>query len=364
MALKASEEARCFTCTIVDEYVGLANEFSQDLSQLLFPYMQILFLSLVSLWIVIQGIRLMTTQTTLGDFVKELMYVMIAAVLLGGQGPEFVHSIFTVTLQMMGAAASLALQVGNPGAVANVDYTSIGGGLHALMFVAETAIMDILRIGYIIALSWTILDPMMILLALILIVPYFILWIVYFSQVVVSIFRIMILATLSPFMILGFAFSWGRDMLKGGMRALISSFIVLFASTAVISVLLYAVTKLGINELHGQSARDIASVTNVQFMLTVAMGWLGTAFMTEATGLANSITGSNFTNNAAGTIVAGAVGTALAVAKSPGMDGLKGATGSAVGGAAYLAGAGVGAGINQAARVAELIAKTKKSGGS
>jgi len=349
--------ADCFTCTIVDEYVNLAIHFTQDISELLFPGMLALFMSLVSLWVVIQGIRLIITRTTPGDVAEQFIYVMIAAVLLGGQGSELVNAIFVASLQTMGAAASIALQVGSPDSLSAMPDMTVGGGLHALMMTAETAIKDIIGMGVVIASSWTITTPLQILYALILIVPYFILWIVYFAQVVVSIFRVMMLATLSPFMILGFGFGWGREMAKGGVRSLISSFIVLFSSTAVIGVLLYAIESLNIGEADGQSARDIASLDNVKFMLTVAMGWLGTAFMTEATGLANSITGSNFTNNAAATVVAGAAGTAMALSKAPGADALKGELGNRagnfMGNAAYGAGAGAG-------HVAELIKKMKK----
>ena len=358
MPSKATDaEPVCFTCTIVDEYVNLANHFTQDMSELLVPGMWALFMSLVSLWVVIQGGRLIITRTTLADVGEQFIFVIIAAVLLGGQGPELVNQLFVASLQTMGAAASIALQVGSPVSLSATPDMTVGGGLHTLMMTAETAIKDIIGMGVVIASSWTITTPLQILYALILIVPYFILWIVYFAQVVVSIFRVMMLATLSPFMILGFGFGWGREMAKGGLRSLISSFIVLFSSTAVIGVLLYAIESLDIGVADGESAREMANLGNVKFMLTVAMGWLGTAFMTEATGLANSITGSNFTNNAAATVVAGAAGTAMALSKAPGADALKGELGNRAGNfmsnAAYGAGAGAG-------HVAELIKKMKK----
>ena len=47
-----------------------------------------------------------------------------------------------------------------------------------------------------------------------LVVPYFLLWIIYFAQIVISIFRVMMLAAL--IVLLGAGFSWGRDMWRPG----------------------------------------------------------------------------------------------------------------------------------------------------
>ena len=336
----------CFTCDIVSEYVNLANQFTQDLSQALVPAMWLLFMSLVGLWVVIRGIQLVLVQTTIMDFGKEFIFVIIAAVLLSGQGPELINMIYEASLGTMGSAASIALIVGKHTPIA-ADTTTLGSGMVDLVRTSETAIMKIFGLAWRIAAAWSITTPLMVIYALILIVPYFILWVAYFGQVVVSIFRIMMLATLSPYMMLGFGFGWGRDMAKAGMKAMIAAFIVLFASTAVIAVLLYALDNLGIDGTTSDDGiRALADITNPKFMLAVAMGWLGTAFMTEATGIANSITGSQFTNQAVATIVAGAATTALALGKAPGAQALtselKHRAGNFVGNAAYHAGQGAG----------------------
>ena len=368
MAIETGDKIEtCFTCDIVNEYVNLANQFTQDLSQALVPAMWLLFMSLVGLWVVIRGIQLVLVQTTIMDFGKEFIFVIIAAVLLSGQGPELINMIYEAALGTMGSAASIALIVGKHAPIAT-DTTTLGSGMVELVRTAETAIMKIFSLAWRIAAAWSITTPLMVVYALILIVPYFILWVAYFGQVVVSIFRIMMLATLSPYMMLGFGFGWGRDMAKSGMKAMISAFIVLFASTAVIAVLLYALDNLGIDgTTTDDGIRALADITNPKFMLAVAMGWLGTAFMTEATGIANSITGSQFTNQAVATIVAGAATTALALGKSPGAQALTSElqhrAGNFVGNAAYHAGQGagfVGEGINQGAQSAlDRINKTE-----
>ncbi|MBF0251731.1 MAG: hypothetical protein HQL35_14005, partial [Alphaproteobacteria bacterium] len=351
----------CLTCGIIEQYVNLANHFTQDLSKLLVPGMWKFFIALASLWIVIQGIRLALTRTTINDVAEQFIFVCISGFLLGAQGSDLIDMIFVASLKMMGAGASLALQVGSPEPLSATADLSVGGGLHALMQTAEKAITTIIHLGFQIAQSWSITTPLQIIYALILIVPYAVLWIVYFVQIVVSIFRLMILATISPFMMLGFGFGWGRDMAKGGIRSVIATFIVLFSSTAVIGLILYAVKSLQLSSLETEQVREIASITNVSFMVAVAMGFLGAAMLTEATGLANSIVNSSFTNNAAATVVAGVAGAGYALLNSPGADGLKGVMGKGASGAAYGAGRGVGH-INQMAE--ELYQKARNTGGA
>ncbi len=366
----------CFTCKIVSEYVELANQFTQDLSETLLGPMWLLFLSFAGLWIVIQALRLVLVQTTLGDISKEFMFVLIAGFLLSGQGPELVNNIYSASLGMMGSAASLALLVGDHG---SVMVTSSNGaipldeGMVALVRAAELGVMAVFRLAGSISRLTTLTDWMPSLYALVLVLPYFLVLIVYFSQVVVSIFRIMMLATLSPFLMLGFGFGWGRDMMKAGIRTLISAFMVLFGATAALAVMLYGVSGLEIGLTSEEAAYELVSITNPTFLLAVAMGWLGTAFMTEATGMANSIAGSSLTNSAAAVITAGSVATAIAMKNHPAVGALVGGAKS-VGSAAGWGAAGVvtnpgGAGSafsqaagNTASQVQDLINKAKNYG--
>jgi len=309
----------CFTGTIVSEYVNLANQFTQALSDALLDPMWALFMAFAGLWIVIRGLQLSIFQTTIMDVVKEFMFVIIAAILLSGQGPGLVNTIYSASLSMMGSAASVALLIGeqNDTAASAVNGAiPLGDGMNTLVCTAEKGITNVFVMGSMIAKSASLTDPMPYLYALAMVLPYFIVLVVYFSQVVVSIFRIMMLATLSPFLMLGFGFGWGRDMMKAGVKTLLSSFMVLFGATAALAVMLYGISGLDIgDEPTKESVRAMASITNTDFLLALAMGWLGTAFMTEATGIANSISGSVLTNTAAGVITAGTTATATILSK-------------------------------------------------
>src|SRR3546814_10034672 len=95
----------------------------------------------------------------------------------------------------------------------------------------------------------------------------------YFSQVVVAIFRITVLATLSPFMMFGFGFGWGRPMAYAGIRTMLSAFMVLFGATLALGIMLYGVTRLGITKsLTPDELRDLASLSNETFLLVLALG--------------------------------------------------------------------------------------------
>jgi len=352
----------CFTCDIVVEYVNLANAFTQDLSAALIAPMWLLFGSLVGVWIIVQGLRMVAAQTTIIEFGKELVFVMTATLLLSGQGPELVNNLYTASLKLMGAAASVALQVGGQGASALPDPTKIGGGMEALVRAAEDGVREVFGMAARIASQATLTKPLPIVYAIALIVPYFLVLVVYFSQVVVSIFRIMMLATLSPFLMLGFGFGWGRGMASAAVRTLLAAFMVLFGATAALAVMLYAVNSLKIGNPNYNPTN--LSVLDTKFFLALAMGWLGTAFMTEATGVANSIAGSSLNNTAAGVITAGAAGTVVGLVSMAKGGAAAELLGGAAGWSASKAaqGVGYGAGIigDQAERVADLIKKAKK----
>ena len=122
-------QAECLSCDIVEQYINLSNEFTQNLSEGLLGPMWGLFIALAGLWVVIQGIRLTVAHTTWADIVKEFLFVAIAAVLLTGQSRGLVDTVFNASLATMGSAASVALAVGggvelksDPDACCQPDY--------------------------------------------------------------------------------------------------------------------------------------------------------------------------------------------------------------------------------------------------
>lgn len=306
----------CFTCAIVAEYVELANGYTQELSMALVGAMQTAFLAYIGIWVIVHGYRMILLKATVSDLGKESIFVFISGLMLFGSGPGLVNAVFIASLKMMGAAAATALLAANKEISGPEPSTeSLGAGMTELVRVAEEGIISIIELALTVAKSvgWTNWLP--VLFAIVLIVPYFLVLVVYFSQVVVSIFRITMLATLSPFMMLGFGFGWGREIATKGIRTVISSFMVLFGSTLALGIMLYGVTSLGLRNMEDVDARQFAQLDNAKFLVAIAMGWLGTAFMTEATSIANSITGSQLSNQAAAIITTGTAATAAALFK-------------------------------------------------
>ena len=160
--------------------------------------------------------------------------------------------------------------------------------------------------------------------------------VVFFSKIVVSIFRLMMLGVLAPFLVMFFAFGWGRGMAISGLRTLLSSVFVLFAASVSVGLLLY-----GVDSLVEGLGRDDVSGTNLlssSYLTVLILGWLGVALMTEGIGLANSITGTILSNTAAGIITAGVTGSAAWVGRTAWRQGGGDALKALLGGAAALPG--------------------------
>jgi type IV secretion system protein TrbL len=187
------------------------------------------------------------------------------------------------------------------------------GGMAQLVFVAERGLMVVLRIAFEIWASISLGNLMAGVYGVLLALPYIILIIVYFSQVVVSIFRVMMFSALSPILMLALGFGWGRGMAITGIRTVFAAFMVLFGSTLALALCLYGAASLDIQNT--ENVREITSIDNPGLWVAIVLGWMGTAFMAEATGMANSIAGSQLTNQAAAVITAGMTATGLTIAK-------------------------------------------------
>jgi len=309
-----TDDITCLTCDVVTEYVDLANSFTQNLSTVLLEPMWFIYLSVVGLWIVIHGGKMIMGKGDLIGFAHEFAFIIIAGLLLGGQGPTLVNSIYQMALSTMGSAAGVVLSAGMEGGIASAKIPSEAsslGGMAQLVYVAEQGLMSVLRIAFEIWASISLGNLMAGVYGVLLALPYIILIIVYFSQVVVSIFRVMMFSALSPILMLAVGFGWGRGMAITGVRTVFAAFMVLFGSTLALALCLYGAASL---EIHNtENVREITSINNPALWVAIVLGWMGTAFMAEATGMANSIAGSQLTNQAAAIITAGMTATGLTV---------------------------------------------------
>ncbi|WP_155801816.1 hypothetical protein [Magnetospirillum molischianum] len=187
-------------------------------------------------------------------------------------------------------------------------------GLLDLAAQGEMAAARVIQAASAIASAGSAMNILNYLYAAILVLPYLLLVVAYSSQVVVAIFRATMVGVFAPFLFMAFAFGWGRGMAQSGAKTLLASILVLFASTAALSLTVFGVNNsiLEPSDLTGDRINQFASITNPEFLVVMFLGWMGTALLTEGTSIANSIAGTMLTNTASGIMTAGISGSAAA----------------------------------------------------
>ncbi|WP_196802609.1 hypothetical protein [Magnetospirillum fulvum] len=197
------------------------------------------------------------------------------------------------------------------------DSQSTGqSGLMALAAQGEKAAARVIQAAAAIARAGSAMNVMNYVYATILALPYLLLVVAYSSQVVVAIFRATMIGVFAPFLFMAFAFGWGRGMAQSGVKTLLASILVLFASTAALSLTVFGVNSsvLEPQDLTGDRINEFATITNPEFLVVMFLGWMGTALLTEGTSIANSIAGTMLTNSASGIMTTGVSGSAIAAA--------------------------------------------------
>ncbi|MEO9901077.1 hypothetical protein [Nisaea sp.] len=320
-----NEAITCFTCPIVNEYVELAGNFTENLSETLIPAMWKAFSALASFWIVIQGIKLILGSLDIGALAREFIYMIIAAGLLAGQGPQLVNTVYSASLSTISGAAATVLFAGaiadETGITAENSTASgsskIAGldGMTALVGAAEKGVFKVFKMVEVLIESSSGWGPNVgaFVTAVLILLPYALLLIVYFAQVVVTIFRVMAICALSPIIMLMVGFNFSRGMFVTALRTLFASFMVLYGATIALAVCLYGVASMDIaaEPFNEREIELFLDWSNPRLWVTIMLGWLGTAFMAEATSIANSISSANLTNQAAVIITAGTTATGL-----------------------------------------------------
>jgi len=300
----------CFTCAPLEKYVGLTEDFVDRLGDVLHDPMLILFTSLSGLWIVLAGTKLHFQMTNFNKIFEEFVFVSITGLILGSQGAGLISYVYSSAISIMGAASASVFSLA-------ADSQSTGqSGLMALAAEGEKAAAKVIQAASAIARAGSAMQLQNYLYAGILVLPYLLLVVAYSTQVVVAIFRATMVGVFAPFLFMAFAFGWGRGMAQSGAKTLLASILVLFASTAALSLTVFGVRESILNpaDLTGDRINEFASITNPEFLVVMFLGWMGTALLTEGTSIANSIAGTMLTNTASGIMTAGISGSAAAAA--------------------------------------------------
>lgn len=304
--------SECFTCGPLKEYVDLSKDFADKVSEYLQEPMLMLFASLAGLWVVVSAIKLLLNMTNKWEMAKDGVFISITGILLGSQATGLISYVYSGALSIMSSSSAMIFSIAG-----DVKGSTGYSGLVALAANGEKAMLSVFQSAGAIIDAANFYSPQLYLYAAVLVFPYLLLIIAYSTQVVVGIFRLMMVAIFAPFLFMAFAFNWGRPMAQSGAKTLLASILVLFASTAALALAVYGVNAIPIDdpkELTGAKVREFASIGNPQFLIIMVLGWIGTALMTEGVSLANSIAGTALTNTAAGTMTAGTAGSALFLA--------------------------------------------------
>lgn len=334
----------CMTCSALQSYVNETKGFASKLSTTLSGPIETLFLALAGLWVVLSGLRLGLHQAQYMDIVKEMVWVLLAALLLAAKGTALISTVYSASLSIMGGASAAIFSIAG-GSSAGGSYT----GLTALAANGEKAVWTVFQTAGAIMHAgggfWH--SALNIIYAVVLVFPYIILVIMFSTQVFIAIFRGMVIGVFAPFLFMAVAFGPTRDMAKSGAKILLSSILTMFAVTAALSLSIYSVSSITAANPN-MSASDLdafASFTNANFVVIVFLGWAGIALMGEATSIANAISGAGLSNMASAAMGAAMTMPILAPMKAAGKAAGKGAgrgVKKLAGGAAGAAGRGVG----------------------
>ena len=278
--------------------------------------MAVIFASVVGIWIIVSGIKMALGRADLASFCRELLFVIIASGLMSGQGPSLVMMIYNTAIATMSGAASAVLQAAAaaPGTnIAGMNDASVSyTGVARLVYVAEDGFVSVMDMGWELWKSFSVGNLTGPLTGLLIIIPWFLLIVTYFSQVMVTLFRVAVFAGLSPFIMLGIGFGWSQGMVWQALKSLMGAGMVLYGATLAVGISLYAVNQV---PLDPEEIGLGGSLFHGQAFLAIVLGVMGTIFVTEATAIANSITQSQFTNTAAAGMVGASVGAGLFLAK-------------------------------------------------
>lgn len=308
----AATAIQCLMCEPMEKYLSAAEGYTEALTGVLQAPMWLIFLSVVVIWIMCHALKMAIGKGDLGGFSHEFFYVAIAAGLMSGNGFILVNGIYNTSLATMGGAAAAVLQAA---ASAGGETNELIGqaaadwsGMTQLVYVAELGFRGVLHMSIAVWSEFSLGNLMAGVYGVMMALPWLLLIIVYFSQIAVSVFRVMMLAGLSPYIMLGMGFGWGRGMVQQGFKSLLAAYMVLFGASMAVGLVLYAIAVLNVSSITDPSG----DLQDAEILVPIVLGWMGFAFVTEATGMANSITQSQFTNSAVAAMTGGIMATGAA----------------------------------------------------
>ncbi|WP_068317881.1 hypothetical protein [Polycladidibacter hongkongensis] len=297
----------CISCTIFGEYEANSSGVVDQVMGLIYEPMLSFFIAIVAIWVVVRGVQLNTGGQSMAAVAREFMGVCIGFVLMVGLGEGLVSSVFSAVVttlsslaaQIMGAVQGNAPSSGIVGLVGAVE-----NGLMFPIYMVDAAIKDSTVFGAVAVYLW----------ALALAIPFFLLMISFVSQVVVALFRVTIICSFSPFIVMVSSFPWGREALATAIRLLLNSMFVVCFVTAAFALILSNMQGLLVADPNAAPS-EAMGISSPTYLASLFLAWCGTALVSEAVNISGMLSSAIQGNSAAGAIAGGGTMASKTAAK-------------------------------------------------
>ncbi len=302
----------CFHCDALQGYVDQTTSFTNDLSTVLQDPMTTIYASSGLLWIVVTFSLYGLSLTNEGKISKEFITILGAGIVLHTCTPQAITGMYSLCLVIMGGLAGKCFDTLRGG----LDTTGYDG-IVALAAQSQHAMGKVFDLVMALWSSGSALDPRNPFYAILLGLPYGVIFVTFSAQIIIAIFRAFLVSLFGPYVFFAMAYSWGFPMLLQAARLFMSATIVLFSSTACMVLTIYCVEGVSINTgMKGPELDTFASLTNPDFFILLFVGLAFAALHFEGVGIANSLCQTMLTNTAAAMMTGGSAAAGLAIAKS------------------------------------------------
>lgn len=273
----------CLSCGIAEGFVNTSGAFLDRLLGNVSGPMLVLMGAIAAGWIVIQGFKLALGTANIIEFLQNLLFLAAGFGLVEAMTLGFVSEIYDNTLNMMFSAAAMAMgeSAGStPGSTVSLLIYTIERALVAPInmvgnMIENASVFDLFQVFL---YGGLILFPLLIML------------IFFIKHAVVGLFRITIVAILSPFIVGMSAFPFGRQMWKAAINATIASILVLFAVSAAFGLVI-DVIGAPLRQMAMQAPNEIAADFG-QLLGAIIFCWGGLFLVTESQSIAATLAGS------------------------------------------------------------------------
>lgn len=268
----------CYTCAVAEAYLANTSGFIERLLAAVQVPMQVLFIAMAGVWLALFGLRLASNTANFTEFGKDAIFLLIGYGFLEGLNTQFVSAVFEATINTMYGAA--ARMIGEPTGSTAANTAGL------LLSSIERAFWTPIMISWNMIQNAGVLEAVVItFFALVLCLPFVLMLILYVKHVVWGLFRVTLIAIMSPFIVGVSSFPFGRQVWSTAINQMLASILVLTAVTAVFS-LIFSAIQVPLESMSRISPEDFTDQHIGEFFMAVILAWCGTYLVTESASFA------------------------------------------------------------------------------